>query len=146
MKLLLTILSAGLFFTACQQKEQKMVNGETKISDISSTDTTKWTEVQWVNENFDFGKVAEGPQVEVMYKVKNIGKNPLVIESVEKTCGCTETFKPEKPIMPGEEGIIKARYDSKGRVGPANKHINVVYNGKESPKSLSFTGEVLAKK
>lgn len=145
MKIPAVILASCLLVMACKQKDTKMVSGDKKMADYNITDTTKWTEVQWLNENFDFGKVSEGPKVEVSYRIKNTGKHPLVIESVEKTCGCTETMKPEKPIMPGEEGVIKALYDSNGRVGMAHKTINVVFNGKESPKALTFSGEVIAK-
>jgi len=145
MKIAGAIIIACSLFIACQSKDQKMVQGDKKISEISSSDTSKWTDVQWMNETYDFGKVNEGPKVEVIYQVKNVGKNPLVIESVEKTCGCTETMKPDKPIMPGETGTIKAVYDSEGRPGQAHKSINVIFNGRESPKSLTFSGEVIAK-
>lgn len=145
MKIAGALLIAFTLFIACQQKDAKMVKGEQKISDITHSDTSKWTDAQWVNENYDFGKVDEGPKVEVSYQVKNTGKNPLVIESVEKTCGCTETMKPEKPIMPGETGTIKATFDSQGRPGQQHKTINVIFNGKDSPKALTFTGEVIAK-
>lgn len=146
MKKLALIAMAAVLFMACQQKDKgNRVSGDTKVPGIDVTDTTKWTEVEWVNDTFDFGKINEGPKVNLTYRVKNIGKQPLVIANVEKTCGCTETMKPEKPIMPGETGVIEAVYNSEGHPGVAHKSIIAVYNGKDSPKSLAFTGEVIQK-
>jgi hypothetical protein len=152
MKQVLFFLLAGLFLLSCKQKD-KMIDGSAKYSAKSGVDTTfnpadttKWTTVKWENETYDFGKVDEGPKIEVSYRVTNTGKQPLVIEDVQKTCGCTETYKPEKPIMPGETGLIKAVFDTKGRIGAANKTIYVTYNSQGSPKSLTFSGEVLAPK
>lgn len=145
MKIAGALLIACTLLMACQQKDNKMVSGDRPVSGIDPADSTRWTEVQWVNETYDFGKVNEGPKVEVTFQVKNVGKKPLTIISVEKTCGCTETKRPENNIMPGETGTISATFDSNGRPGLQHKTINVVFNGKESPKALTFTGEVIPK-
>ena len=39
------------------------------------------------------------------------------------SCGCTVPEKPEKPFAPGEEGVIKAKFDSHGTSIGRNKKI-----------------------
>ena len=62
------------------------------------------------------------------YRFRNSGNKNLIIEDVRASCGCTVPEKPEKPLAPGEEGVIKAKFDSKGRVGPQSKTVTVVAN------------------
>lgn len=92
----------------------------------------------------ELGTVKEGKVVEVTYKFKNTGSKPLVIASVSASCGCTVPEKPEQPIMPGEEGMIKATFDSKDRVGTANKSVYVTANTSPSTShELKFHVEVI---
>jgi hypothetical protein len=52
----------------------------------------------------------------------------LVIANVVASCGCTVPEKPEQPFAPGEEGVIKAKFDSNGRKGENRKQITVEAN------------------
>ena len=55
--------------------------------------------------NHDFGNVTADTDNKTYFTVTNTGSNPLIIESVKASCGCTTPTKPEKPIMP--EKVIK---------------------------------------
>jgi hypothetical protein len=68
----------------------------------------------------------------------------LIIADVRPGCGCTDPEKPEEPIAPGKEGVIKAKFKSKGQhIGENRKYITVTANTKPSPTTeLSFTAEV----
>jgi hypothetical protein len=133
-------------FSACGNADQhKMVKGDSSLPQThqnNASDTTKWTEITWLNDKYDFGTVPEKGPVEVKFKFKNTGTKDLLILSVEKTCGCTETQKPEGFIKPGEEGFVTAKYNTEGRPGKAVKDIHVVCNTAGSPYTLTFTGEV----
>lgn len=103
------------------------------------------TTVQIIDSAYDFGKRTEGEIVEYSYRFKNTGKNPLIIMNASASCGCTVPEKPEQPIMPGETGYIKVKFNSDKRVGTAHKTINVTSNAQPAFPELQLTGEVLAK-
>jgi hypothetical protein len=51
--------------------------------------------------------------------------------------------KPLEPVPPGEEGIIKAKFSSEGRVGVNEKQVMVTTNTKgRTHHSLNFKVEV----
>ncbi len=112
----------------------------------ATTDSTKWTTVQWLDSTQNFGKVTDGEKVKISFHFKNTGSQPLVISDVHASCGCTVPSKPEEPIAPGKEGVITAEFNSSGRVGKASKYLNVTCNTKENIITLLFEGEVLPKK
>ena len=68
-------------------------------------------------------------QSEKFFTVTNTGQNPLVIESVKASCGCTTPSKPEKPIAPGKSDKIEVVFHPKvGQLKQQNKTIRVVAN------------------
>ena len=108
-------------------------------------DTANFTTIEWYDSAFhDLGKVKEGETVEVAFRFKNTGSKPLVITSVSASCGCTIPEKPEKPFAPGEEGVIKAKFDSNGKSGMNTKTVYV--NANTTPTTnhqLNFQVEVI---
>lgn len=104
------------------------------------------TTIQWLDSVQNFGKVTEGEKVLISFHFKNTGNKPLVITGVNASCGCTVPEKPEAPIAPGETGVIKAEFNSAGRVGANSKYVNITCNTETQNYSLLFEGEVLPKK
>ncbi len=143
-QLLFILLAAGLF--ACQNADTKTDKALTLEERESSTkDSANFTSIQWLDSTYiDLGKVKEGQVVEVSYRFKNSGDKNLVIANVSASCGCTVPEKPEKPFSPGEEGVIKAKFDSKGRgKGETRKEVFVTANTKpENLTQLSFRVEI----
>lgn len=80
------------------------------------------------NTTHDFGTIPEGPQVTHFFEFSNTGKEPLVIQNVTASCGCTTPDWPKQPILPGKKGKIKVVYNTSGRVGPFNKEIFIQSN------------------
>jgi len=76
----------------------------------------------------DFGTLDEGPQATHFFEFTNAGKEPLIIQSVTASCGCTTPDWPKQPILPGKKGKIKVMYNTQGRVGPFNKEIYILSN------------------
>ena len=113
--------------------------------DQAAKDSANFTTIEWLDSTVkDLGKIKEGQVVEVSYRFKNTGDKPLIIAVVTASCGCTVPEKPEKPIAPGQEDVIKAKFDSKGRPkGEARKDVFVTANTKpESSMQLSFKVEI----
>jgi hypothetical protein len=104
------------------------------------TDSSQFTTVEWLGGTFqDLGKVTDGQVVEVSFRFRNSGTNNLIIENVTAGCGCTVPEKPGRPYAPGEEGVIKAKFDSRGRKGNNDKYVTVKANTKPTMEHvLSF--------
>ena len=139
-KILFILVAVGLF--ACQSADKKTVpvlSQEEK--DKAARDSANFTTIEWLDSTVkDLGQIKEGQVVEVSYRFKNTGDKPLIIAGVSASCGCTVPEKPEKPIAPGQEDVIKAKFDSKGRPkGENRKDVFVTANTKpQSSTQLSF--------
>jgi Protein of unknown function (DUF1573) len=151
MKQLIALSTFIAFLTACGNADNK--TAETSAPATQPTEATEAaatpadvTTVQWLDSSQNFGKVTDGEKVMITFHFKNTGTKPLIISSVQASCGCTVPSRPEEPIAPGAEGKITAEFNSEGRVGKASKNITVAANTKEGVAVLTFEGEVLPKK
>ena len=140
---IVVLLAAGLF--ACQSADKNSVKDQTKSENaVPTKGSASATSIQWIDSTFrDIGKVKEGQVIEVTFRFKNTGSTNLVIEEVTASCGCTVPEKPEKPFAPGEEGVIRAKFDSKNRVGEARKNVYVKSNSGPDTQELSFRVDVI---
>jgi mono/diheme cytochrome c family protein len=92
---------------------------------------------------YDFGVLLQGATVQHAYTVKNDGKAPLEIQSVNTSCGCTAALPDPKVLPRGATGRILVTYDSRGKIGEVNKLVRVRSNDPESPVvNLSIRGFV----
>src|SRR4051812_22295858 len=62
----------------------------------------------WAETAFDFGKVKLNVPVTHQFAFVNKGSAPLVISSVQASCGCTITEYSKEAIAPGQSGFVKA--------------------------------------
>lgn len=70
----------------------------------------------------------------------NTGDEPLIIQMSTSSGGLVTTFS-TRPIMPGEKGIIYAKYNTL-REGPFSKSIWITHNAGEGRTMLHFNGSV----
>jgi len=92
--------------------------------------------------NHDFGTVTEGELATHEFNFTNKGKEPLILTNVKASCGCTTPQWPREPILPGQKGVIKAIYNSKGRPGAFTKSITITSNAKTPTKVVYIKGKV----
>jgi len=140
------VLFIGFGVISCNENEAK-VKG-TPVSMQIPQDTSQYTSIQWLDSTKrNYGTIPEGKKLEVAYRFLNSGSKPLIIARVQPSCGCTVADQPDEPIQPGKEGVIKASFNSEGRIGINNKTIFVVANtrGVQS-NELQFTVLVQKKK
>lgn len=102
----------------------------------------KIAKIEFKSDVIDYGTVENGSDGVRVFQFTNTGSAPLVISRVYSSCGCTIPKKPEDPILPGENGEIQVKYDTK-RTGPIRKTITVNSNATEATKALKIKGEVL---
>ena len=104
-------------------------------------------EITFEETEHDFGKVLKNGVAEVEFKFTNTGKEPLVIQNCSASCGCTAPTCPtEKPIKPGEKGLVKVRYNNTSIVGTFSKYATVTTNAKNSVVRLTIKGEIVENK
>lgn len=99
-------------------------------------------EFQFVSEVYEFGSIPQGIPTEARFEFTNVGKEPLIITDVQKTCGCTKTDWSKEPIAPGQKGWIVAEYNAANE-GAFNKAITVMSNSKTPTMKLTFKGTVV---
>ena len=140
------LLFATLAFAAIVScNARKDVNAPKTEQEMNNLVSSSPTTVQMLDSVYDFGKIKEGSLVEYSFRFKNTGTNPLVITSAVGSCGCTVAEKPEQPVLPGEIGYLKVKFDSQNRVGEAHKTVTVSANVATGFPELLIKGEVLAK-
>jgi hypothetical protein len=96
----------------------------------------------WNATTFDFGKIKVNTPVTHEFHFTNSGNAPLVISSVQASCGCTVTDYSKDPIAPGSEGYVKATYNA-AKVGTFSKTVTVNANAEEGIVQLTIKGEVV---
>jgi hypothetical protein len=101
------------------------------------------TTVQYSGNQHDFGvfKEESGPQ-KFDFILTNTGNQPLVIQNVVTSCGCTTPEWTRQPIPAGGKGKLTAIYDPKDRPGPFNKTLSVYTNTKPEVTVIVIKGEV----
>ena len=119
------------------------INISAQQSNVSISNGAK---IKFESEVIEYGVIAQDANGNRELKFTNVGKEPLVISSINSSCGCLVATWPKEPIAPGKSGVIKAHYDTK-RVGKFEKTFTVISNDVERPTLiLKIKGEVLAAK
>jgi len=102
--------------------------------------------IAFAQTEFDFGQVNEGEIVERVFEFTNTGTAPVILEQVSASCGCTTPAYTQTPVLPGQTGEIKVRFDSNGQTGQQQKIISVASNAENGMTTVQIKGEVKAKK
>lgn len=95
--------------------------------------------------DYDFGTIKEGQKVNYTYKFTNTGAAPLILQSVQPSCGCTSPDWTKDPIPVGGTGFVKVEFDSSGKPGMQNKMVTVIANTWPKQMKLNFKAMVTPK-
>ena len=91
----------------------------------------------------EVGVIPTDTIVEGVMRIRNTGDAPLVITRILAECGCTTPSSPKNPILPGEGGEIKVRFNSKGRSpGEFRKVLRIRSNADNSRELFYIRGTV----
>ncbi|NQY29992.1 MAG: DUF1573 domain-containing protein [Flavobacteriaceae bacterium] len=133
-KLITFVFAIALFTGATVNAQETAKKGE-----------LKGAQIEFDKEVIDYGEVEYASNGEREFIIKNIGDAPLVITRTKGSCGCTVPTKPSQPILPGETGIMKVKYDTKRANQAFSKSITVTSNAVNFPtKVVKIKGKVLA--
>ena len=89
-----------------------------------------------------FSFVKEGEILNFEYKFKNTGSSPVIITETKVACTCTTVDYPKEPILPGQSGVIKVKFDTKNKFDRQDRSVLIISNGKGAPQELRFKGVV----
>jgi hypothetical protein len=134
MKKICLILLVSVFTTTSFSQQLAVVNFH-----LPKVETPQFL---WLVTTYDFGKITLNKPVTHEFRFTNSGNTPLVISSVQASCGCTVTDYSKDPIAPGSEGYVKATYNA-AKVGVFSKTVTVNANAEESVVQLTIKGEVV---
>ena len=142
----LLIIFASVLIISCKQNSNKKEIEADAISNPMTADgvldTSELPILSFDKDVYDFGKIKEGEKVSYSYTFTNTGKSALIVSNATATCGCTIPKWSQEPIKPGEKGVIKVIFDSKGKTGLQNKTITVIANTIPNTKVLYLRGDV----
>jgi|TARA_B100000035_G_C20854925_1_gene489148 hypothetical protein len=126
MKKFILTLAVALFGFAAQAQEQP----------------TEGAKIQFAEKVINYGKIEKGANGTRVFKFKNEGTEPLVLNSVRASCGCTTPKWTREPIAPGAEGNITVKYDT-NRMGNFHKTVTVNSNATNKTVVLTIKGQVM---
>jgi len=73
----------------------------------------------------DLGTVMQDSVVEAVIQFRNSGDAPLKISRVQTSCGCTAADLQKLEYLPGEEGEIGVKLNTKGFSGLIRKYVTI---------------------
>ncbi len=89
------------------------------MSSYQFTDTTR----------YDFGELSAGGKISHKFTVQNTGEHPMRIHQVKPAGGGLNAWHSNEEIQPGEFGVVKLLYDTKGKSGKIVRSATVVFEG-----------------
>ncbi|MBP1668185.1 MAG: hypothetical protein H6Q21_551 [Bacteroidetes bacterium] len=132
MKKLLSVLWISVFVvsTSCSQSPDSLLR--------KNKDAPK---IEFENQVHDFGTILQGGDGKYEFVFTNTGKEPLILNNVKSSCGCTKPEWSAEPVKQGEKAVVKVGYNTK-LVGPFTKTITVFSNASNSTVTLTIKGTV----
>jgi hypothetical protein len=103
--------------------------------------------IEFKKTEHDYGTIKEdGGMATATFEFKNTGNQPLILNSVKATCGCTTPEWSKEPVAPGKSGFVKVAYNPINRPGAFQKNANVYTNAEPSVSILTIKGKVEPRK
>lgn len=146
----------GVVLAACNVQESAEKKGDDPVVAGTSFenkaqealgDSTQRTTIEWIDPVVqNLGSLTKGQVAEITWKFRNTGTKPLYIASVRAGCGCTTPDVPQEPIAPGQESVIRAKFNSENFSGHVTKEVFVQANNSNPnngvDNKLSFTADI----
>jgi len=89
------------------------------------------TKLKFNTLDHNFGNQPQGKPVSFEFEFTNTSNEPIVLENVQASCGCTTPIWTKEPVLPGKKGTIKAQYNM-AREGSFRKSITVSVKDSEN--------------
>ena len=139
----LVLLTAGV--AMAQHKKhgkdaEQPATATTTTTNAAPATTLKADDMAFKTNVHDFGSVQEGPDATCQFSFVNNGKEPIIIQKAQPSCGCTVPSFSSEPVAPGATGNIDVAFHTKGKANAFTKTITVISNA--GTKVLTIKGSV----
>ena len=141
---IISLVVLGLSFTSCGEDATKKIKTENLevAKERDSEIKMGGPRFKFDKTEHDFGTINEGDVVETVFSFTNVGKSELIITSAKGSCGCTVPEWPKEPIMPGEAGEIKVKFNSYRKPNLQQKQITLRTNTEGGKEVLKIRAQV----
>ena len=145
--LILTVLCLGLFAVSCKENAAAKIKKENIeiAADRDAQIKIGGPKISFDKTEHDFGTINEGDIVETIFTFTNTGKSELIISSAKGSCGCTVPQWPKEPILPGEKGEIKVKFNSDRKPNKQQKQVTLATNTDQGKEILIIKAQVTPK-
>ncbi len=145
--LTLIILSIGFFVISCNENAVKKIDKKNLESAKVRDNEIRLggPRLSFDKTEHDFGVLNEGDIVETVFSFTNSGKSELIITSAKSSCGCTIPEWPKEPILPGESGKIKVKFNTRGKPNKQKKQVTLRTNTDSGKEILTIIAQVTPK-
>ncbi len=142
--IVISLVVLGLSFTSCGEDATKKIKTENLevAKERDSEIKMGGPRFKFDRTEHDFGTINEGDVVETVFSFTNVGKSELIITSAKGSCGCTVPEWPKEPIMPGEAGEIKVKFNSYRKPNLQQKQITLTTNTEGGKEVLKIRAQV----
>jgi hypothetical protein len=140
----ISLVVIGLSFASCNKDATKKIKTENLevAKERDSEIKLGGPRFKFDKTEHDFGTINEGDVVETVFSFTNVGKSELIITSAKGSCGCTVPDWPKEPIMPGEAGEIKVKFNSYRKPNLQQKQITLRTNTEGGKEILKIRAQV----
>ena len=123
-KLLITLLLSFVFGVVIAQEE---------LNSAMVFETYEW----------DFGQINEADGVvQHTFRFMNVSNNPIQIDNVATSCGCTTVLYSTQPIAGGEYGELTVAFDPARTEGHVLREVEVLTKDRRNYANLMITADV----
>lgn len=140
----ISLVVVALSFASCNEDATKKIKTENLevAKERDSEIKMGGPRFKFDKTEHDFGTISEGDVVETVFSFTNVGKSELIITSAKGSCGCTVPQWPKEPIMPGEVGEIKVKFNSYRKPNLQQKQITLRTNTEGGKEILKIRAQV----
>lgn len=89
-----------------------------------------------------FGRMQQGEQAVMKFRLRNATKAPLVLLSYDRSCGCNELTFHRKPLSCGEEMECSLTFNTQGFKGWQLKLLELNFAGHSKPLHLLVEAQI----
>ena len=145
--IILYVLGVGLFMVSCKENAASKIKKENIVIAAERDAKIKvgGPKITFDKTEHDFGIINEGDIVETIFAFTNTGKSELIILSAKGSCGCTVPEWPKEPILPGEKGEIKVKFNSDRKPNKQQKQVTLATNTDAGKEILIIKAQVTPK-
>jgi hypothetical protein len=145
----LVFISLAVFSLVSCRLTDKDSNGNIdsnliKNPNAASTNKEELAALTFLHQKIDFGELVQGERFDTTIFFTNTGAAPMIITSVQGSCGCTVAKNwPKDLVLPGEQGSFGVTFDSEGKEGQQHKSITVLANTYPATNMVVLHGKII---